>query len=91
VSLDSLFGCCAESWTAEARAPVSSERIWLELPAGDHYLVIADEAGVATGYGLCAVIGNDCTPPVPPSASGFGSGPPARTVVPDEPSLWRQP
>lgn len=83
VSLDSLFGCCAEGWTAEARAPGSSERMSLELPAGDYYLVVADEAGVATGYGLCAVIGNDCTPPVPPSTSGIGRGPPPRTRAPD--------
>jgi len=76
VSVDSVFGCCDEGWIAEARAPGSSERMSLELPAGDYYLVVADEAGVATRYGLCAVIGNDCTlPDLPPT-------PEARRVAP---------
>jgi hypothetical protein len=76
VSLDSLFGCCAEGWTAEARAPGSSEQLSLELPAGDYYLVVADEAGVATRYALCAAMGNDCVLPSPPPTPGVRRVPP---------------
>ena len=82
VSVDSVFGCCDEGWFAEARAPGSDERMSLELPAGDYYLVIADEAGVATRYALCAVIGNDCALPAPPSVSGAGVRSLSRPGVP---------
>jgi len=49
-------------WLAESRTPGSSERASAELFPGDYYLVVSDEAGVPTRYGLCLAIGNDCDP-----------------------------
>ena len=79
VSLASLF---EDAWTAETHVPGSNERLQVELAAGDYYLAVADEAGVATRYGLCIAVGNDCTlPAAPPSAV-------ARTWSPLPGALW---
>jgi hypothetical protein len=51
-------------WQAESHDPGSSERVSAELDPGDYYLVVSDEAGVATRYGLCIALGNDCIPGV---------------------------
>jgi hypothetical protein len=64
VSLDSLFNLDPD-WTVQSHQPGSYERITAELPTGDYYLAVADEAGVPTRYGLCISIGNDCTLPDP--------------------------
>lgn len=62
LSLDSL-DFAVEGWTAESHAAGSNERLSLELPPGDYYLLVADEVGVTTRYALCAAIGNDCSLP----------------------------
>jgi hypothetical protein len=62
ISLDSLFNFEAD-WTVQSRQPGSNERITAELPNGDYYLAVADEAAVPTRYALCISIGNDCALP----------------------------
>lgn len=52
-------------WLAESHTPGSSERVSAELLPGDYYLVVSDEAGVPTRYGVCIAIGNDCVPAAP--------------------------
>jgi hypothetical protein len=64
-SLDSL-DFAVGTWTAEAHAPGSSERLTLDLPPGDYYLLVADEVGAPTPYALCVGVGNDC--PLPQQA-----------------------
>jgi len=55
------------------------------LPAGDYYLVVADQAGNATKYSICITVGSGCTapgaPPAPAPLAGLrvaGPGAPTR-------------
>jgi hypothetical protein len=52
-------------WLAESHEVGPAERLSSELPPGDYYLVVSDEAGVPTRYALCLAVGNDCDLPVP--------------------------
>jgi len=63
------------------------------LPAGDYYLVVADQAGNATRYSVCITVGSGCTPagapPLPaeppPGAPRAIHGSPTNPVAPASP------
>jgi hypothetical protein len=46
--------------SAEAHGSGSTETLNAEVSPGDHYLIVLDEAGVATRYSLCIAVGSDC-------------------------------
>jgi hypothetical protein len=51
------------SWLAESHGEGSNETILEQLSAGDYYLVVGDDIGVATPYALCVAVGSDCSLP----------------------------
>jgi hypothetical protein len=44
----------------EVHTPGSAEMLNAELNPGDYYLIVLDEAGVATRYSVCIAVGSDC-------------------------------
>jgi hypothetical protein len=53
-----LFGSSVSS----SRAPGSSERLTASLsPDSDYYIIVVDDAGVATRYSLCVAAGSTCS------------------------------
>jgi hypothetical protein len=58
----------AEGFGSQSRCDGAEQTIAHEMSPGDYWIVVADEAGVPTRYGLCVALGTVCSLPTAESS-----------------------